>query len=418
MQLAKDLKEKKSSLELHRLKKQIEELEKKKGRGTELISLYIPPDKNIVDVINYLRQEYSQAANIKSARTRKNVQTAIESILQRLKYFNKPPENGLVVFAGTITYNNKEKFEIYLIEPPEKLNTSLYRCDSTFYLEPLKEMLEYKGTYGLLTVDRNEATIALLKGKRIEIVKHMESNVPRKHGRGGQSQRRFEKLIEQAAHEYFKRVGQKASETFLSVPDLKGVIIGGPGPTKEFFVQEGYLKQEVQQKILDIIDTSYTDEFGIKELVEKASKVFEDLEITKEKNLVQKFLKEVVKDGLAAYGEKEVREMLEIGAVDTVLISEDVESFRVKIKCDNCGYEEEKTVKNVDVLERELQNKPCPKCKEKSLDIVEKKSTIEEFAELAESTGAKVEVISSDTEEGQQLKAFGGIAAILRFKPK
>jgi peptide chain release factor subunit 1 len=36
---------------------------------------------------------------------------------------------------------------------------------------------------------------------------------------------------------------------------------------------------------------------------------------------------------------------------------------------------------------------------------------------LAEETGADVEIISIETEEGQMLKnSFGGIAAILRYK--
>lgn len=158
----------------------------------------------MADVMNHMRQEYSQAMNIKSARTRKNVQSALEVIMQRLKLFKKPPEHGMAIFVGTIPRGTKDKMEVYIVEPPEPLKTYIYRCDSQFLLDPIKEMLEEKRTYGLLVVDRSEATIGLLKGKRIEVVKKITSNVPRKHGRGGQSQRRFERLIEIAAHEYFK----------------------------------------------------------------------------------------------------------------------------------------------------------------------------------------------------------------------
>ncbi len=408
-----------SSVEMHRLKKEIEFLESKKGKGTELISLYIPPDKNLADVMAQMREEYSQAMNIKSARTRKNVQSALEVIMQRLKLFKRPPEKGMVLLVGTIPHGTKDKMEVYILEPPEPITTYIYRCDSQFLLDPIKEMLEEKGTYGLLLVDRNEATIGLLKGKRIETVRRIISNVPRKHGRGGQSQRRFERLIEIAAHEYFKRVGEKASEVFMSVPDLKGVLVGGPGPTKEFFVNADYLHHEVKKKVIDVIDTSYTDEFGLTELVDKAGAVLEELEIVKEKRLVQKFLREVVKDhGLAAYGLDEVRQYLQMGAVDTLLFSEDVESYRVTIACSSCDYRTEKTVRDLKTLEQKLSREQCPECGERSLAVESFRSTLDELKELADATNAKVEVISTETEEGQQLRSFGGVAAILRYRPR
>ncbi len=408
-----------SSVEIHKLKKELEFLESKKGKGTELVSLYIPPNKAISDVVAQMRQEHSQAMNIKSARTRKNVQSALEVIMQRLKMFKKPPERGLVLLVGTIPHGTKVKREVYVIEPPEQVQTYIYHCNSQFLIDPLKEMLAVKGSFGLLLVDRSEATIGLVRGKRIETLKKMTSNVPRKHGRGGQSQRRFERLIEIAAHEYFKRVGEKASKIFLSIPDLRGVIVGGPGPTKEFFIEEEYLHYEIENKILEIINTSYTDEFGLTEVVEKASGVFEELEINKEKKLVQRFLREVVKDyGLSAYGINEVRELVKSGAVDTVLFSEDVESFRIQIVCSSCDYQIEKTVKDIKMFQVELNNMPCPNCREKALAIESFKSTLEELEEVASKTNTNIEIISNETEEGQQLKAFGGIGALLRFRQK
>ena len=397
---------------LHKLKKELEVLESKKGKGTELITLYIPPDKNLNDVMAQMREEYSQASNIKSTRTRKNVLSALEVIMQRLKLIKKVPENGLVLMVGTIPRGIKDKIEVYMIEPPERITTYTYHCDSQFLVEPLKDMLEEKDTYGLLVVDRGEATVGLLKGKRVEVVRRISSNVPRKHGRGGQSQRRFERLIEIAAHEYFKRVAKYASEVFLNTPDLRGVLIGGPGPTKEFFVKEGYLHPEVQKRIIATVDTSYTDDYGIRELVGNASETFKDLEVTKEKNLVQRFMKEVVKDGgLAAYGEKEVKDYLAQGAVDIVLISEDIDSYRIAVACPGCGYEGERTVGDL-----KGYAEACPRCGEE-LDVKGYRTTLDELQELADTTGARVEVISNETEEGQQLKAFGGIAAILRFRP-
>ncbi|MBX8644221.1 MAG: peptide chain release factor 1, partial [Thermoplasmata archaeon] len=66
-------------------KREIEKIASYQGRGTELISLYVPAGKVISDVASYLRDEQSQSSNIKSSSTRKNVQSAISSILSRLK---------------------------------------------------------------------------------------------------------------------------------------------------------------------------------------------------------------------------------------------------------------------------------------------------------------------------------------------
>ncbi|MFQ5888033.1 MAG: peptide chain release factor aRF-1, partial [Candidatus Hydrothermarchaeales archaeon] len=221
-----------------------------------------------------------------------------------------------------------------------------------------------------------------------------------------------------AAHEFFVRIGEHASDIFLNTPKLKGVLIGGPGPTKDYFVKEEYLHHEIQNKILGVFDVSYTEEFGLHELVDNSSSLLQELEVTKEKNLVQRFLSEVIKDdGLAAYGEKEVRGLLQKGAVKTLLVSEGMESFRATVRCSSCTYSEEKISKNMEIFEKKLSEKPCPKCNGMTLYVYESKSSLDELSELVKSTNAKIEVISEETEEGQQLKAFGGIAAILRFRP-
>ena len=405
-------------MDRHRLKKEIDILKAKKGRGTELVSLYIPADKKLDDVMSQMRNEYSQAANIKSKRTRQNVLSALDTIKQMIKLITKVPDNGIVLFVGTISKGIQDRMEVYIVEPPEPLTTYRYRCDSEFMLEPIEALLDVSETYGLLVMDRREATIGLLKGKIVESVKRLTSGVPGKTRRGGQSAKRYEHIRELAAHEFFVRIGEHASDIFLNTPELKGVLIGGPGPTKDYFVKEEYLHHEIQNKILSVFDVSYTEEFGLHELVDNAAKTLQNLEVMKEKDLVQKFLSEVIKDnGLAAYGEKEVREHLQKGAVKILLISESMESVRVSVKCTSCDYTEEKVSKNLEVFEKKLGERPCPICNGLTLYVYEYKSSLDELSDLAESTNAEVEVISEETEEGQQLKAFGGIAAILRFRP-
>lgn len=405
-----------SSKELYEFKKTLKELSGKRGKGTELVSVYIPHDKQLSDVGKQMRDELGQSANIKSKSTRKNVQSAIEVILQRIRLFKQPPENGLVLFVGMIPKGGPgtEKMETYVFEPPEPITTYWYQCNNEFFLEPLEHMIEEHETYGLAVIDRKEATIATLKGKKVTILNHLTSGVPGKHKAGGQSQRRFDRVIDLAAHEFKKRIGDHMNEDFLDLEDLKGVIVGGPGFTKEEFVKGDYLNYEIKDKIIATVDTSYTGEFGIREVIDKSADILNDLDVMHEKKIVQKFLKELIKDdGLASYGENEVRNNLIMGAVDTLLLSEDLVAIHKVLQCPNCGTTKELTVKNE--AEYSKADYRCENCNE-SLKEESSLDLIDDFVEKAEEMNTEVEFISSETEEGMQLlRAFGGIAAILRY---
>jgi peptide chain release factor subunit 1 len=400
------------------LKRKIEELKSCKGKHTELISLYVPPSKQIFDVNSYLKNEYSQSQNIKSKTTRKNVLSAIESIMSRLKYFKQPPENGVIFFVGHKSISSDQtEMVAYVIEPPLPVTTFLYRCDSSFYVEPLEEVFTEREIYGLLLLDRRECTIGILRGNKVELLKYMTSQVPGKHGRGGQSQRRFERLTEIAAHEWFVKCGEKASEIFLTEEKLKGIFVGGSGPTKQYFIDEDYLHYEIQNKIIDTFDTGYTDEFGLKELVSAASETMTDLKISKEKKVMKRFLKEVTKTGksLAVYGETQVRKALEMGVVDTLLLSEDLRKYRLKMKCRACNYMEGRIV-DEEIL-NDFSPPTCSKCNTSiQMEVHEKIDLIDEFSDIADKIGAKVHLISRNSEEGDSLyRAFSGLAGILRY---
>jgi len=413
---------KKTSLELFRLKKTLQRLASKEGRGTELVSLYVPPGKQISDVLNQLRDEYGTASNIKSTTTRKNVLDAIVKVQQRLKLFKEPPENGLVIFCGAIPQNGagSERIETYVITPPEPIHINLYRCDARFHTEYLQEMLREKETYGILLIDSSGATIATLQGRRLDIVRQLTSGVPGKTRAGGQSARRYERLREMRLQEYFTRVGEHANEIFLPIENLKGIILAGPGPTKDDFEKGEYLNYQLKNRIIDVIDTAYVEEQGVKEVVEKAPEVMKKVRYIEERKIMQQFLYEVGHDtGKITYGEEEVRRALESGAVNILLLSEGLEMTRVTVKCSACGYQGQHTVKNktMQEFEQSLVGKACPKCGATSLSITDKEDVVDDFARLAEYTNTQVEIISTETEEGQMLKnSFGGVAAILRFK--
>ncbi|MDH5461822.1 MAG: peptide chain release factor aRF-1 [Candidatus Bathyarchaeota archaeon] len=416
---------KRSSLERFRLKRSLKTLASKEGRGTELVTLYVPPGRQISEVMTMLRNEYGTASNIKSDTTRKNVQDAITKTQQRLKLFKKIPKTGLVIFSGAIPKNGgpgSERMETYVMVPPEPVQVYLYRCDARFHTEYLEEFLKEKETYGIMVIDATATTYATLQGRRLEIIQDITSGVPGKFRAGGQSARRFERQREAKLQEYFKRIGNHADENFLPIEDLKGIIVGGPGPTKYDFQKGDYLHYTLKDKVLATVDTSYTGRQGVDEVMAKTPKILQRVRYVEEKRIIQEFLYEIGHDtNLATYGENEVRNALQKGAVKTLLLSEGVDVTRVTVSCTSCNYTKEETMKERNLLDfqQSLNGKPCPKCKAPTLSVTETKDLIDNFAEMAEQVGSDVEVISVATEEGQMLKdSFGGIASILRFSLK
>ncbi|MBI2541305.1 peptide chain release factor aRF-1 [Candidatus Woesearchaeota archaeon] len=353
------------------MKKFVKELEQYKGRHTELVSVYVPQDYDMNKIINHLAQEQGTASNIKSSSTRKNVTDALERMIQHLKLFKRTPPNGLVVFSGNVAQREgQQDFKVWSLEPPVPLRTRIYRCDKEFVLDILREMLEAKEVYGLVVMDRRDANIALLKGKTIVPIVKTHSEVPGKFKAGGQSAARFSRLIEGAAKDHYKKVADYMKDTFLHMEGLKGIIVGGPGPTKYDLVEGDFITNEVKKKIIAVKDLSYTGEFGLEELLEKSQDVLAEEDVMEEKKIVGRFLEMLAtKQNMTAYGEADVMKKLAMGVVDILLLSEDLSDEK-----------------------------------------------IEEFEKAAKPVGTSIRIISTQTREGVQLRDLGKAAAILRYE--
>ncbi len=353
-----------------KLEDMINELEQYRGRHTELVTIYAPAGANINHISSQVEQEKSTAVNIKSKSTRKNVLDALERISRHLKLFKQIPENGLAIFCGNISENEGQpKIEIWSIDPPLPLKTKLYRCDQTFLIEPLKEMLSAREVYGLVVIDRKEATIGMLEGKNIQLIRNMTSGAPGKMKAGGQSAQRFKRLIEEVVKEFYKRVADAVKEAFFENPRLEGILIGGPGPTKEDFLKEGELVTSLQKKVKAVKDIGYSNMAGLKELVDASKDVLAKEGITKEVEILKKFFMLLGKSPeKVAYKEVDVRRALVMGAVDKLLISK--------------GFD---------------------------------KAKVRQLEEEAIRIDAEVTFISTETEEGIQFKNLGGLGAFLRF---
>jgi peptide chain release factor subunit 1 len=394
------------------------------GHGTELVTVYIPPRKPIYDIVSQLRNEAGTASNIKSDLTRNHVQDALSRTIEHLKLYKEPPENGLVIFCGAIPTGKgmgTEKIEIYSVVPPKPIQINLYRCDDHFWIDHLKDMMKDDKVIGILSLDTQEAGFGILTGDRWEVVESLTSGVAGKHRQGGQSARRFERLRDNELNEYYHRVADYGQKIFIDEYKVKGIIIGGPGPTKEGFLREEYLDYRLQNNVIAVLDSSYSGSEGVREIIDKVNEqgIMADYRLMEEKKIIKNFISEVYTGkGLGIYGTFDVITSVKNGYADLVLVTDDITFIRLEIKCNKCQHIQEKFLERNELMsiKQDLISTPCPNCGSQDLESIEQ-DIIEYLEELSIMVGSRLEVISGKTEEGQQLASLGKLGAILRFKP-
>ncbi|MCU4719232.1 peptide chain release factor aRF-1 [Halapricum hydrolyticum] len=400
----------------YEFQKVIEELQEYRGSGTQLVTIYIPEDKQISDVVAHVTQEHSEASNIKSKETRTNVQDALKSIKDRLRYYDTyPPENGLVIFSGAIdTGGGRTDMITRVLEsPPDPIESFRYHCDAEFFTEPLENMLLDKGLFGLVVLDRREANVGWLKGKRVEPVKSASSLVPGKQRKGGQSAQRFARLRLEAIDNFYQEVAEMANDLFVPERhDMDGVLVGGPSPTKDEFLDGDYLHHELQDMVLGKFDVAYTDESGLYDLVDAAEDVLAEHEILQDKEVMEEFFKQLHDGEKATYGFNQTRQNLNMGAVEQLLISEDLRKDAITYECPN-GHTDYELVDATAKTDAHT----CSTCGEEvPAEEAEREDAIEHLMELADQRGTETVFVSTDFEKGEQLlTAFGGVAGILRY---
>ena len=412
------------SVKRYKLTKMLKELSSISGHGTELVTVYIPPRRQIFDVISQLRNEAGTATNIKSDLTRTHVQDALSRTIEQLKLFKETPENGLVIFCGAIPTGKgfgTEKIELYSIIPPKPVQINLYRCDDHFWTDHIKDMLKDEKVMGILSIDTQEAGLGILTGDRWEVVDTLTSGVAGKHRQGGQSARRFERLRDNELNEYYHRIADHAQKVFIDQFNVKGLLVGGPGPTKENFLKEEYLDYRLQNNIISTLDTSYSGDEGVREIIDKVNEqgVMTEYRLMEEKKIVKKFMSEVHSaKGLGIYGIVDIVKSLKNGIVDTVIVTDDISYIKIDIKCKRCGNIREKYSERSELqkVKQELLSKPCPSCNALDFETNEK-DIVDYLEELVAISGSKLEIISAKTEEGAQLASIGKAGAILRFRP-
>ena len=416
--------EKQDSVKLYKIRKTLEELSKKAGRGTELITVYIPKGKQLHEIIGSLQQEQGTADNIKSDLTRSHVVDSLGKVVSKLKMYKKTPEKGLVIFCGALPPEEggplgSEVVTAWEIEPPKDLNQYLYRCDDHFHVDILKDMLKDDNLIGFLAIDAKDAGWGLLHGDKIEVLSQTGSGVAGKHRQGGQSAKRFQKLREMELSYFYNRVAQTTREYFIDIYPVKGLIISGPGPTKEDFINGNYLEYRLQNNIINTIDASYSGAEGIREAFAKSGDILGSFRLVEEKKFIEDLFREInTNTGKGSYGLQEVIEFLKNNVVKTLLITDNTNLHRVEAVCKRCKNIQEDIVERQLVIPKktEYKNNPCPGCKAMDTEVNEQ-DIVDYLQIIAAKTGTQLEVISGSAEHGNMLASLGKVGAILRYNP-
>jgi len=402
------------TIEQWRIKKLIKTLSEARGNGTSMISLIVPPKDQISRVTKMLQEEFGTASNIKSRVNRMSVQDAITSTIQRLKLITRVPENGLVVYSGTmLTDDGKEKRVTYDMEPFKPINTSLYLCDNKFHVEPLMELLESDEKFGFIIMDGNGCLYGTLSGNTSIVLQKITVDLPKKHGRGGQSALRFARLRLEKRHNYVRRCAELAVQHFITNdrPNVSGLILAGSADFKTDLTRTDLLDQRLQAVILKVVDIAYGGEIGFQQAIELSQECLKEVNFIREKKIIDEFFTEISKDtNRFVFGVKETISAMDMGAIKTLIVWENLPHNRYKIKQPNGDYvikylspEEEKNNKhtvdeNGNVLEFEVQ------------------SMLEWLVENYKTKGCNLEIVTNSTPEGSQFcKGFGGMGGILTY---
>lgn len=406
------------NVEMWKIKKLIKSLEAARGNGTSMISLIIPPKDQVSRVQKMLADEYGTASNIKSRVNKLSVLGAITSVQQRLKLYTRIPDNGLVVYCGTImTDDGKEKKVNIDFEPFKPINTSLYLCDNKFHTEALTSLLEDDSKFGFIVMDGNGTLFGTLCGNTREILHKFTVDLPKKHGRGGQSALRFARLRVEKRHNYVRKVAEEAVRLFITNDkcNVAGLVLAGSADFKSELNTSDIFDPRLQAKVIKIVDVSYGGENGFNQAIELCGEVLASVKFMQEKKLIAKYFDEISQDtGKYCFGVEDTMKALEMGACETLILWENLDVNRYTFK--NPNTDEVFTKVLWGEQEKDKTNF-IDKATSTDLEIVEKMPLIEWMANNFKSFGTTLEIITDRSQEGSQFcKGFGGIGGILRYK--
>ena len=404
---------------MFKVKKLIKNLGAARGNGTSMISLIIPPGDQISRVNKMLSDEYGTASNIKSRVNRLSVLGAITSTQQRLKLYSKCPPNGLVIYCGTvITDDGKERRVNIDFEPFKPINTSLYLCDNKFHTEDLQGLLVDDEAFGFIVMDGNGTLYGKVQGSNREVLHKFSVDLPKKHGRGGQSALRFARLRLEKRHNYVRKVAELATHFFIvdgQRPNVQGIVMAGSADFKSELMRSDLFDPRLSKIVVKLIDISYGGEQGFNQAIDLAADALGSVKLMKEKKLLQRYMDEISQDtGKYCFMVDDTLKALELGAVEDLIVYENLDVNRFELRNSSTG---EIKVVHLNKEQEANENFFRDSATGLELEVIEKESLVEWFANHYKDFGCNLEFVTDKSGEGTQfVKGFGGIGGILRWK--
>ena len=301
-------------------------------------------------------------------------------------------------------------------EPFKPINTSLYLCDNKFHTEALSELLESDQKFGFIIMDGNGALFGTLSGNTRDVLQKFSVDLPKKHGRGGQSALRFARLREEKRHNYVRKVAELAVQNYITNDkcNVAGLILAGSADFKNDLNQSDMFDGRLQSKVIKVVDVSYGGENGFNQAIELASETLSNVKFIQEKKLINKYFDEISQDtGKVCYGIEDTMRALEMGAVETLIVFENLEMTRWEMKSSGGSAVVLHVPFNKDPDRSEFMDKETGN----EMDVVSSMPLLEWLAERYRDFGATLEFVSDRSSEGNQfVRGFGGVGAILRYK--
>ena len=326
---------------------------------------------------------------------------------------------GLVIYCGTvITEDGKERKVNIDFEPFKPINTSLYLCDNKFHTEDLNELLMDDEAFGFIVMDGNGCLYGTVQGSNREILHKFSVDLPKKHGRGGQSALRFARLRLEKRHNYVRKVAEMATQLYVTDgqrPNVQGLVLCGSADFKSELMRSDLFDPRLAKIVLKLVDVSYGGEQGFNQGIDMAADTLANVKLMKEKKLLQRYMDEISQDtGKYCYGVEDTLRALDLGAVEDLIIWDNLETNRYVLRNQSSGDE---TVMHLSPQQEHDDNNFRDKVTGNELETLEKEPLVEWFANNYKLFGCNLEFVTDRSGEGTQfVKGFGGIGGVLRWK--
>jgi peptide chain release factor subunit 1 len=266
-------------------------------------------------------------------------------------------------------------------------------------------------------VDGSGTLYGTLSGNTRAILHKFSVELPKKHGRGGQSSVRFARLRLEKRHNYLRKVAEGCTQHFInqsdSLPNVSGLILAGLADFKNDLNGSDLFDQRLKRIVLDVVDTSYGFENGFNQAIELSAEKLKDVIFIKEKKLVSRFFDQIAQDtGRYCFGIRDCLYACEAGAVETLIVFENLDTERFVLQ----APEGQKIVYMNQQQAEKQDNFKDPKTGQ-DYEVVERVSLVEWIAENYKKFGCSLSFVTDRSQEGMQfVKGFGGIGSLLRYK--